>query len=124
MDKIILKNMVFEGWHGVSQEERDSKRPFFVDVEISLDLRKACRSDDLNDTVCYAEVWECVRRIIEGSVHSLLESLAERIAVDLLRMKRVCEVTVCVKKPRAPVGGVVDYCGVEITRTRQCLPST
>ena len=57
-----------------------------------------------------------VRHIMEGRVHHLLESLAESIATELLKIKGVRRVVVRVKKPHAPVGGVLDYCGVEIKR--------
>ena len=116
VDKILLSNMAFEASHGVSPEERRVQRPFLVDVEISADLRQAGLSDELGHTICYANVWERVRHIMEGSAHHLLESLAENIAIELLKIKSVCEVLVRVKKPHAPVGGVVDYCGVEIRR--------
>jgi dihydroneopterin aldolase len=56
MDRIIMKNMAFHGNHGVLQEEKVLGQKFFVDCILSLDLSKAGKNDDLNETVSYSEV--------------------------------------------------------------------
>ena len=45
MDKIFLKNLAFFGFHGVLQEEKNLGQKFFVDVELSLDLKEAGKSE-------------------------------------------------------------------------------
>ncbi|MFZ5942691.1 MAG: dihydroneopterin aldolase [Bacillota bacterium] len=58
MDKIIMKNMVIFGYHGLLQEENILGQRFCVDIEMSLDLRKVGTTDCANDTVSYAEVYK------------------------------------------------------------------
>ena len=58
MDKIVLKNMAFYGYHGNLESEQAQGQRFFVDVEITTDLTKAGQSDLLEDSINYVEVYE------------------------------------------------------------------
>ena len=118
-DRIALINMRFEGRHGVLEEERAQPQPFEVDVELSLDLSLAGVSDDLHHTADYREVFEIVRKTIEGPSRQLIESLAETIAARLLAdfgTVGVGEVLVRVRKPNVNLPGALDAASVEITR--------
>ncbi|WP_174549973.1 dihydroneopterin aldolase [Desulfotruncus arcticus] len=121
MDKIIMKEMSFYGYHGVLQQERDLGQTFVVDVELGLDLRVAGESDDPEMTVSYADVYEVVRRVVTGRPCNLIEAVAERIADRLLDGFLLREVLVRVKKPGAPVPGHFGYMGVEIKRSRETM---
>lgn len=120
MDRLVLRGMVFSGRHGVMAWERQVGQPFEVDVRLGLDLRQAGRTDALRHTVHYGEVYERVRRRVEGEPVRLIETVAERIAGDLLNAyPQVAFVEVRVKKTQAPVGGPIRYAAVELTRTRE-----
>lgn len=119
MDKIILKNLVFYGFHGVLSEEKTLGQKFYVDVELSLDLKPAGLSDNVRDTVSYAQVFELVKEKVTNKKYCLLEALAEDIADDILnKYEKVKEVVVVIKKPEAPVQGIFDYFSIEIRRKR------
>ncbi len=118
-DKIIAQGMQFFGCHGVLPEEKKKPQPFVVDVEMSLDLAPAGRSDNLADTVSYDEVFHTVRRIVENCSFNLIEALAETIAEKLLSDFAVQEVEVTVYKPQAPVEGKFNYFAIKIKRFRQ-----
>ena len=45
MDKIILKNMAFYGYHGNLDSEKSQCQRFYVDVEIKTDLTKPGQTD-------------------------------------------------------------------------------
>lgn len=109
--------MRFEGRHGVPERERATPQPIQVDVELSLDLSAAGRSDDLSQTVDYSAVFQACRRVVEGSSRRLIEAIAEAIAAELLADFPIGEVRVRVRKPRVGLPGTLDYAGVEITRT-------
>jgi len=112
--------MSFYGYHGVHAEERKLGRVFFVDVEMALDLREPGEADDVARTVDYAEVYALVREIETSKQYALLEALVTDIAAAVLkRFPRVEEVTVRARKPEVPVGGLMDYAEVEITRRRE-----
>jgi dihydroneopterin aldolase len=117
-DKIILRGAQFHGKHGVSPEERIVGGRIIVDVEIELDLARAGISDDIADTVSYADVFKTIRHLVEETESQLLEALAYKIASALLEKFAMPAVTVNVRKQPPPIRGVVESAGVEIRRTR------
>lgn len=117
-DKIILAGMKFYGHHGVLPEERKLGQRFVVDVELYVSLQVPGIADELHTTVDYAKVYDVIRARMEGPPFRLLEALAESIASDLLEVFPVETVKLRIMKPGAPVNGIFDYMGVEITRSR------
>ncbi len=119
MDRIIMKNLAFFGYHGVMEEEKTLGQKFFLDIELYTDLSKAGKSDEVEDTVHYGEVYAVVKDIVENKRFKLIEALAENIADSVLEgFTKVQEINVTVRKPEAPVPGIFDYVAVEIRRTR------
>ena len=118
-DKIALKGMVFYGYHGVAPEEQKLGQRFIVDLEMERDLSRAGLSDDPEDTVSYALVFDMVRQIMEGPSRKLLENLAETIAQQALDGYDLEAIRVIVRKPEVPMpGSILDHAAVEIYRTR------
>lgn len=119
MDKIIMKNMGFYGYHGVLKEEKALGQKFFVDAYLYLPLKKAGETDDLNFSVNYGAVYETIKKIVTEEKFDLLESLAERICHEIFfSYPSVQKICIRIKKPEAPVAGIFDYFGVEIERER------
>lgn len=79
-DRVLVEGMEFFGYHGVNPPERELGQRFVVDVALSLDLRPAGESDDLDRTVSYAAVFKTARDVVEGQPCQLLEAVAERLA--------------------------------------------
>jgi len=117
MDKITVQGIQCFGRHGVTPAEREVGQRFVVDVELRLDLARAGASDRLEDTVNYAAVHDLVQEIGRGAPVMLLETLAERIARSVVQRFGTKEVTVRVRKPVPPIDGVMDWVGVEVTRS-------
>lgn len=118
-DKMMLKGMSFYGHHGVFPEENKLGQRFYVDTELYFPLDKAGRSDQLEDTVNYAEIYEFIKRIVEQKTFKLIEALAEDIASELLQTyTSINEITVRVVKPHPPFAIVFDGVTVEIHRKR------
>jgi dihydroneopterin aldolase len=118
-DKIILHNMVFRGRHGVHPAERELGQRFEVDVELVLDLTRAMGSDALQDSVDYGRAFAIVREEVEERQYQLLEGLAGAIIRRLLAELPIVSVLVRVRKPQAPIRGVLSYAAVEIQRRRE-----
>lgn len=119
MDKIYLNQLAFYGYHGVFEEEKKLGQRFIVDLVLYIDLSKAGRTDHLNDTINYGEVYERVKEIVEGQSFKLVESVAERIAnVLLTSFLLLQECTVKVIKPDPPIAGHYQSVAVELTRSR------
>lgn len=119
MDKIIMQHMGFYGFHGVLEEEKTLGQKFFVDLEMLVDLSEAGRSDQVDNTVSYADVYDDVKYFVESARYNLIEALAENICnMILTKYSQVNEVMVRIKKPEAPVRGIFDYFAVEVRRGR------
>lgn len=118
-DLIRLSNMQFYGRHGVNPEEQALGQRFEVDVDLRVDTRPAGLQDDLRLTINYAQVYKTVKQIVEEERFALLEALAETIALRLGRQFAPQSVRVCVRKPHAPLKGVLDYVAVDIERTQE-----
>ena len=119
MDKVILNNLAFYGYHGALSEEKQLGQKFFVDLELYADLKQAGESDQLEDAINYAEVYGVVKEVFAEEEYNLIEAVAEDIAGRILKnFSAIEEVMVRVKKPEAPVDGIFDYFGVEFRRSR------
>ena len=116
MDRILVPGLRALGVHGVLPEEKVRAQPFEVDLELLVDLRAAGESDDLNDTVSYADVIENVERVITHERFELIERLATRIAEVCKADERVTSVVVEVRKLRPPVPSEVRHVAVRIER--------
>lgn len=123
-DRIYLTDMVFHGYHGVLEAERDLGQPFVVSVELRLDLRPAGTSDDLTKTVDYGGVHRTAREIVEGPPVRLIETLSERIASGVLENHPTVEaVKVRVAKPHVRLEDtVLSGSAVEVLRHRKGGP--
>ncbi|MCA1042361.1 dihydroneopterin aldolase [Bacillus infantis] len=119
MDKIYLNNMKFYGYHGVFPEETKLGQRFAVDVIVETDLEKAGKSDNLEDSINYGEIYHVCKEVVEGKPFKLVEALAEKIAAEMLgQFSAISIVTVKVIKPDPPIPGHYDSVAVEITRGR------
>src|SRR5688572_11446492 len=99
MDKIMLNQMSFYGYHGALLEENKLGQRFVVDVELHLNLQNAGKTDQLENSVDYSHVFFAVKQIVEEERFRLIETLAEKIAEGLLAKFSVPEVLVRVIKP-------------------------
>ena len=119
MDHIILKGLQFYAKHGYLKEEAVLGQRFVVDLELSLDLQPAGSSDDLSQSVSYADVYTLVREHVEGKRFQLIETLGEHICQSLLSTFELLEqVSIRIAKPQVPLPGVLDCAAVELTRSR------
>ncbi|HOB89123.1 MAG: dihydroneopterin aldolase [Bacillota bacterium] len=115
-DKITLRNMVFYGYHGVFEGEKELGQRFEVDVELHMDLSVPGQTDDLEQGINYVDVYTIVQTIVQERTYDLVEAVAENIAETILDAYSVDYVVVRVRKPSVAMGGVIDYVEVEITR--------
>src|SRR5205809_92030 len=98
-DRIHLRGVEAVGRHGVLAQEKRDGQPFVVDVVMELDLSGPGRTDNLTDTVSYAEVAAEVVARVTGPSFDLIERLAQVVADDVLGRPAVSAVEVTVHKP-------------------------
>jgi 7,8-dihydroneopterin aldolase/epimerase/oxygenase len=117
-DRIRLEGMIFYGLHGVDPAEKALGQRFVVDLEVERDLRRPGRTDEVADTVNYAQLYRIARAVLEGPSKNLIEAVAEEIA---RRVAETCAgvdaVRVRVRKPEVPIkGSILGAATVEIER--------
>ena len=119
MDKIFVNQMSFYGYHGVFPEETKLGQRFKVDLTVETDLSKAGKSDNLEDSVNYGELYEACKEVVEGKPYKLVEAVAENIASNILnKFASVQRCTVKVYKPDPPIPGHYESVAIEIVRGR------
>lgn len=116
---IRLHNAVFYAYHGNLHEERNLGGKFHVDVEMETDFTEAAEHDRLAETVNYERVYDLINSTLTKQNFHLIETVAKRIADQVLgTFPQVTRVAVRVRKPGAPVKGVVDFVEAEVDETR------
>jgi len=112
MDYIELKNMIFHAHHGVSEQEKKVGNTFTVSLKLYLNLIPAGKSDRLEDTINYAEVFEIVKK--EMAIPSnLLEHVASRIIRAILQtFPQIVKIQIRLAKMRPPVNGEMEEAAV------------
>ena len=120
MDKILLKDIKLFGYHGVFEKEREIGQYFHINVELTLDLKKAGITDELENTVDYSKIYDIIRSINDNNKFRLIESLAHNISEEILStFDKIKDITVQIRKPDAPIDGDFGWVGVEIKRSRE-----
>lgn len=76
--KIILEDIKIYAYHGILPEEAIIGNHYIVNLEVHSDLEIASQSDDLNDTINYAEINEIIHQEMEIR-SQLLEHVIGRI---------------------------------------------
>lgn len=56
-DKLVLRGLLFHGFHGVKSEERKLGQKFAIDIDAWMDLHPAGLSDQLSDTISYTDIY-------------------------------------------------------------------
>ena len=117
MDVIKIRDLEIYGHHGVMKEENVLGQKFLVSLALYTDTRAAGESDNLADSVNYAEVSYLVKEQMEKETYRLIEAAAEQLAKKiLLKFPLVKKVEVEIKKPWAPILLPLDTVSVSITR--------
>lgn len=116
-DFISIKGIRAIGHHGLLPDERVRGQEFIVDVALHFPLRDAGISDEITQTVDYGLIALIVNKHIIGEPVNLIETLAEKIASEILENSKIEKVEVTVHKPHAPIA--VEFSNVSVSITRK-----
>ena len=116
MGILTIKNLVFYGYHGVQDFEKELGGRFEVDVKIRYPFSRCATEDTLDQAVDYQLVYAVVKEKVTGHKYHLIETLAEHLADELATQFDLEEVTVILRKKKVPIDAVLDYVEVEVTR--------
>ncbi len=115
--KIYLRNVRFHAFHGVLPQEGIVGNDYLVNLVVDYDFSSAMKTDDLQGTLNYAEVYQKVRE--EMAVPSkLLEHVAGRIAHRLFSdFPEIQKLQLSITKVNPPMDADSDGAGVEVVLT-------
>ena len=114
MYQIRMKNCAFFARHGVFDEEEMLGQRFYVDAVLSVDPGRALEDDSIEGTVDYGVAFQVIEKIVTGERRFLIEALALEVGKALTqRYPQISRAEITVRKPNAPVPGVLDH--VEVT---------
>lgn len=118
---ILLENIRFFAYHGVAPQETTVGNEFVVSLRLKTDIARAMESDDVADTVNYAEIHQTVKE--EMDIPSkLLEHVAGRIVRRLFNDFTTIErIDLKLSKRNPPMGADIETAGVEVHIERQTL---
>ena len=103
---------------GVSPEERAHPQRLLINLDLSLDLEPAGRTDCLDLTLDYAQVVETLRdQASQGEFH-LLEALARQLMQLLMGIPRVEAVALEIEKFPADLTGQLKKVAVRLDHSR------
>jgi dihydroneopterin aldolase len=109
-----MKNCAFFARHGVLDEEETLGQRFYVDAALTVEPGRALVEDSIEDTVNYGVAFTVIEKIVTGHRRFLFVALALEVAKALTaRFPQIKRAEITVRKPNAPVPGVLDH--VEVT---------
>lgn len=115
---ILLQNLHFHAFHGVAQQEQLVGNDFVINLRLGTDFSLAMQSDEVGDTVSYAEVFAALREEM-NTPSRLLEHVAGRIITRLYRdFSNINEIELTLLKRNPPMSADIDAAGVELHTTR------
>jgi dihydroneopterin aldolase len=121
MDTIFVSGLATDCIIGIWEWERRVRQRVVVDLEMAADIRRAARTDSIEDTLDYKNVSKRLLQFIGDSQFHLVETLTERIAEIVIREFDVAWVRVRLNKQGA-LRGSRDV-GILIERRREDFPA-
>ncbi|NDV77623.1 dihydroneopterin aldolase [Dysgonomonas sp. 511] len=113
---ILLENLKIFARHGVLPQETLVGNEYIVNLKLAVDLSKSCQTDNLDDTISYAEVYEIVKKEMEIP-SKLLEHAAYRIICSLKnRYVEISKVEIKLSKRNPPMGAQMDYASIVLIK--------
>jgi len=119
MTTVWIDGLECYSFHGVPDAEQTIGHRYRCDLGIELSDCPARQTDDIADTVSYAEAARLAIEILQGPSRRTIEFLAHAIASAVLELSpRVSSVTVRLGKPLPPAPLIVQAMGVTTTVQR------
>ncbi len=117
MSKIYLEDVKIYAYHGVLPEENIIGTYYILNIELHTDLWKAAGSDDLHDTISYADINEILHQ--EMKIKSrLLEHVAGRIIAKIhSRFPQIDYIKLKITKTAPPMQGEMKGASIELEKS-------
>lgn len=113
-DTVFVQGLEARGIIGIEEWERKKQQTIRVDIEMAWDAAAPAAEDDIEKALNYRSVAKAVLAHIETHEHQLVETLADRLAAEIMRDFHVPWIRLRVSKPGAV--RFSETVGVEVVR--------
>lgn len=111
---IHLENVLFFARHGMAAQETVVGNEFYINLKLKVDFTHAVITDELEDTISYANVYTVLKEEMEIP-SKLLEHVCGRITTRLFReFPTIEEIEIKLSKRNPPMGADIHSAGVEM----------
>ena len=111
---ILLQGLQYHAFIGVGEQEQVVGNDYVLDLRLGYPFAAAMKSDDVDDTLNYADVFNIVSDVMKQP-SKLLEAAAGKIVKELCaRYKRLESIDLKLVKRNPPMGADCDSTGVEL----------
>jgi len=100
-DTVFVHELKVETIIGIWGWERKIRQTVSIDLEMGADIRRAAKTDSIDDTLNYKAISKRVQQFVAESEFQLVETMAEKIAELVLQEFKVPWIQVRVSKPGA-----------------------
>lgn len=118
--KLFINNLEVFANHGLFEEENRLGQKFIFSIECVLDYKKALFSDEMTDSISYADIADVVVETATLNMYNLLERLAGEILKNIFeKFPQIENLKLEINKPAAPIKYHFEQCGVVVETTRE-----
>ena len=111
---VCLDDLHFFAYHGVAPQETVVGNEYALSLRLKTDITRAMATDDVADTLNYAEIYQAIKEEMEIP-SKLLEHVGGRIVRRLFHDFPVLEyIDLKLSKRNPPMGADIASAGVEI----------
>lgn len=117
MSKIFLEDVKIYAYHGVLPEENIIGTYYILNAELHTDLWKAAETDDLNDTISYADINGIIHREMTTK-SKLLEHVAGKIITKIHQsFPQISYIKLKITKTSPPMEGEMKGASIELEKS-------
>ena len=118
--KLFIDGLEVFSNHGLFAEEKRLGQKFIFNIECLVDYSKAMVSDEMTDSVSYADIADVIYKTSTENTFNLLERLAGEVVKNIFKtFPEVEEIKLVINKPSAPITYNFKGCGVKLFITRE-----
>ena len=111
--------MAFNTYNGVFAEEKKLGQKIEIDCEMNYPIETMVRTDELDETVSYADVYETIAEFVAHHNYNLIESLANNLLRELFKTYPMLDgVRLRIRKYSVPIAGIFDNVEIEVAGSK------
>ena len=114
---ILLQGLQYHAFIGVGEQEQVVGNDYVLDLRLGYPFAAAMKSDAVDDTLNYADVFNVVSEVMKQP-SKLLEAAAGKIVKELCarykRLESIEKIDIDIAKINPPMGADCDCAGVEL----------